>query len=119
MDGIGTGTDGTTNDTQIDNDGIIDGIVGSTIDKIINGVTDTILDISGIRDRHTNIQNMYGNMNGFSVQNTNDTNPNNYHVTYIIDYDNMNDADLNTLNLSRDINTLKSIYTNQGFTCTE
>ena len=71
-DGVGTGTDGTTNDTQPDNDGIIDGIVGSTIDSIINGVTDTILDISGIRDRHINVQNTYGNMNGFSVQSTDD-----------------------------------------------
>ena len=27
-DGIGTGTDGTTNDTQIDDDGVVDGVVG-------------------------------------------------------------------------------------------
>ncbi len=52
IDGVGTGTDGTTNDTQIDEDGIIDGIVGSTIDSIVNGVTDVILDIAGLRDRH-------------------------------------------------------------------
>ncbi len=119
MDGVGTGTDGTTNDTQPDNDGIVDGIVGSAIDSIINGVTDTILDISGIRDRHVNVQNTYGNITGFSVQNTNDVNDNNYRVTYVIDYDNISDADLTTLNLSRDIDTLKSNYTSQGFTCTE
>ena len=119
MDGVGTGTDGTTNDTQPDNDGLVDGIVGSAIDSIINGVTDTILDISGIRDRHANVQNTYGNMTGFSVQNTNDTTDNNYRVTYVIDYDNISDADLMTLNLSRDIDTLRSNYTNQGFTCAE
>ena len=119
MDGVGTGTDGTTNDTQPDNDGIIDGVVGSAIDSIINGVTDTILDISGIRDRHANVQNTYGNMPGFSIQNTNDTTDNNYRVTYVVDYDNISDADLATLNLSRNIENLRSNYTSQGFTCTE
>ena len=118
-DGVGTGTDGTTNDSQPDNDGIIDGVIGSAIDSMINGVTDTILDISGIRDRHANVQNTYGNMNGFSVQNTNDVTDNNYRVTYVIDYDTISDSDLTTLNLSRDIDTLRSNYTNQGFTCHE
>ena len=117
IDGIGTGTDGTTNDTQIDNDGIIDGIVGSAIDSVINGVTGVILDIAGLRDRHANVQNTYGNINGFSVQNTNDVNNNNYHVTYIIDYDTISDDDLGTLNLSRDINSLRNNYISQGFTC--
>ena len=119
MDGIGTGTDGTTNDTQADNDGIIDGVVGSAIDSVIKGVTDTILDISGLRDRHANVQNMYGNINGFSVQNTSDTTDNNYHVTYVIDFDTISDNDLNTLNLSKDFDTLKRNYTSQGFTCDE
>ena len=117
IDGVGTGTDGTTNDTQIDDDGIIDGIVGSAIDSVINGVTDVILDIAGLRDRHSMVQNTYGNINGFSVQNTNDMNDNNYHVTYIIDYDTISDADLTTLNLSRDINSLRNNYVSQGFTC--
>ena len=119
MDGVGTGTDGTTNDSQPDNDGIIDGVVGSAIDSIINGVTDTILDISGLRDRHANVQNMYGNMTGFSVQNTSDMTDNDYHVTYVIDFDTISDNDLNTLNLSRDIDTLRRHYTSQGFTCGE
>ena len=119
MDGVGTGTDGTTNDTYPDSDGIIDGIVGSAIDSIINGVTDTILDIAGIRSRHANVQNTYGNVTGFSVQNTNDLTDNDYRVTYVIDYDMISDNDLATLNLSRDINTLKSNYTTQGFTCAE
>jgi len=118
-DGVGTGTDGTTNDTYPDNDGIVDGIVGSAIDSIINGVTSTILDISGIRDRHANVQNTYGNITGFSVQNTNDTTDNDYRVTYVIDYDTISDNDLANLNLSRDIDTLRSNYTSQGFTCTE
>ena len=115
-DGIGTGTDGTTNDTQIDDDGIVDGIVGSAIDSIINGVTSTILDVSGLRDRHTTVQNTYNNINGFSVQNTVDTD-NNYKVTYVIDYDTISDNDLNSLNLSRDLDALRRTYVSQGFTC--
>ena len=117
IDGVGTGTDGTTNDTQLDNDGIIDGIVGSAIDGIISGVADTILDVSGLRNRHASVQSIYGNMTGFSVQNTNDETDNDYKVTYIIDYDMISDDDLGTLNLSRDIDTLRSNYISRGFTC--
>lgn len=118
-DGVGTGTDGTTNDTQIDDDGIIDGVVGSAIDSIVGGVSDVILDIAEIRDRHTNVLNTYGNMPGFSVQNTTDNTDNDYMVTYVIDYDTISDSDLSSLNLSRNINTLRSNYTNQGFTCND
>ena len=117
-DGVGTGTDGTTNDTQQDNDGIVDGVVGNAIDSIVGGVTDVILDIAGIRDRHTTVQNRYANMNGFSIQNTTDTD-NNYRVTYVIDYDTISDNDLSNLNLSRDINTLRDTYTSQGFSCSK
>ena len=116
IDGVGTGTDGTTNDTQIDDDGIIDGVIGSAIDTIVGGVTGIILDSAGLRDRHANVQNTYGNVNGFSVQNTNDTN-NNYTVTYVIDYDTISDDDLSSFNLSRDLNKMKDNYVNQGFTC--
>ena len=117
VDGVGTGTDGTTNDTQIDDDGIIDGVVGSAIDSVINGVTGVILDVAGLRDRHSMVQNNYGNINGFSLQNTNDIDENNYHVTYIIDYDTISDDDLATLNLSRDFDSLRNNYVSQGFTC--
>lgn len=116
VDGVGTGTDGTTNDTQKDNDGIIDGVVGSAIDNIIGGVSDVILDVSGLRDRHNTVQNTYGNINGFSTENMQDGD-NSYKVTYVIDYDTISDNDLRTLNLSRDINTLKENYISQGFTC--
>lgn len=119
MDGVGTGTDGTTNDTQQDEDGIVDGVVGSAIDSIVGGVTDAILDIAGIRDRHANVLNTYGNMPGFSVQNTQDNTDNDYRVTYIIDYDTISDDNLSSLNLSRNINTIRDNYTNQGFTCSE
>ena len=79
-------------------------------------VTSIILDSAGLRDRHANVQNTYGNVNGFSVQNTSDTN-NKYSVTYVIDYDTISDNDLNTFNLSRDLDELRTRYVNQGFTC--
>lgn len=116
MDGVGTGTDGTTNDTQIDDDGVVDGLVGSAIDTIVGGVTDIILDSAGLRDRHATVQNTYGNVAGFSVQNTTDVD-NNYKVTYVIDYDTISDDDLARFNLSRDLDTMRDSYVNQGFTC--
>ena len=115
-DGVGTGTDGTTNDTQKDKDGIIDGVIGNGIDAIVGSVTDAILDLSGLKERHANVQGTYGNMTGFSVQNTTDTD-NNYKVTYVIDFDTISDDDLKKLNLSRDIDTLKNNYISQGYTC--
>ena len=115
-DGVGTGTDGTTNDTHRDDDGVVDGVVGSAIDAIVGTVTSIILDSAGLRDRHATVQNTYGNVTGFSVQNTNDTNDN-YTVTYVIDYDTISDADLNTFNLSRDLDQMRNTYVNQGFTC--
>lgn len=115
-DGVGTGTDGTTNDTHIDDDGVVDGIVGSAIDTIVGGVTGIILDSAGLRDRHATVQNTYGNVNGFSVQNTNDAN-NNYKVTYVIDYDTISDTDLTTFNLTRNLDDMRTNYVNQGFTC--
>lgn len=118
IDGVNTGTDGTTNDTQKDKDGIIDGMIGSAIDKIIGGVTDTILDVAGLKERHTTVQNQYRNIKGFSVQNTTDTN-NNYKVTYVIDYDTISDTDLNTLGLARDIDILRDNFTAQGYTCSK
>ena len=116
QDGIGTGTDGTTNDTLIDEDGIIDGAVGETLDSLIKGMSDIILDVSGLKDRHANIQSTYNGINGFSVQNITDED-NNYKVTYIIDYDNISDNDLGRLNLSRNINIQRDNYIAQGFTC--
>ena len=103
-------------DTEIDDDGIVDGIVGSAIDTIVGTVTDIILDSAGLRDRHANVQNTYGNVTGFSTQTTNDTNDN-YKVTYVIDYDTISDNDLARFNLSRDLDDLRDSYVNQGFTC--
>ena len=120
IDGVGTGTDGTTNDTLVgDDDGIIDGVVGSAIDRIVGGVTDVVLDIAGIRDRHANVLNTYGDVPGFAVQNTTDDTDKDYTVTYVIDYDTISDANLTSLNLPKDINTFRDNYTSQGFTCND
>ncbi len=116
--GVGTGTDGTTNDTQDNKDGIVDGVIGNVIDKIVGGVTDTILDIAGLKSRHQTVQEQYGNIKGFSVQNTTDTD-NNYRVTYVIDFDTISDTDLASFNLSRNIDTLRDNYTTQGYTCSK
>ena len=116
--GVSTGTDGTTNDTQNNKDGIVDGVVGNVIDKIVGGVTDTILDIAGLKSRHQTVQNQYANIKGFSVQNTTDTD-NNYRVTYVIDFDTISDTDLANFNLSRNIDTLRDNYTTQGYTCSK
>ena len=45
IDGVNTGTDGTTEDENVNDDNeIIDGVVGDTVDDIIGGVYNTILD---------------------------------------------------------------------------
>lgn len=115
-DGVGTGTDGTTNDTETDEDGIVDGVIGETLNDIIGGMSDVILDVAGLKDRHVTVQTTYNGMNGFSVGNTTDVNDN-YKVTYVIDYDQITDNDLARLNLSRDLTTLRNVYVSQGFTC--
>ena len=38
-------------------------------------------------------------------------------VTYVIDYDTISDNDLARFNLSRDLDTMRDNYVNQGFTC--
>ena len=117
IDGVDTGTDGTTFDTQIDEDGIIDGVIGSAIDTIVSEVYYTILDIANIQERHSIVQDTYSGIQGFSVQTTNDVTDNDYSVSYLIDYDVISDTDLDSLDLSRNIDTLRSNYISQGFTC--
>ncbi len=116
QDGIGTGTDGTTNDTIPDEDGIIDGVVGETLNDLIRNMSDVILDVAGLKDRHMKVQSNYNGINGFSVQNVTDVDDN-YKVTYIVDYDSITDEDLTRLNLSRSLLTQRDNYISQGFTC--
>lgn len=114
-DGLGTGTDGTTEDDDQDNDGIVDGVVGDTVDDIIGGVYDTILDISGLKDRHTNQINNT-NIEGFTSTVEDNTN-NSYKVVYDLDLTKISDDDIDRFNVDRSYTTLKNNYTTQGLTC--
>ena len=128
-DGVGTGTDGTTEDgiydndqadgvienNPNDNDGIVDGVVGDTVDMIIGGVFDTVLDLSGIRDRHTNqINNV--NIEGFTSKVEDNTNTS-YKVVYDLDLTKISDDDIGRFNVDRSYTTIRNNYTNQGLTC--
>ena len=104
-DGVGTGTDGTTEDDDTKNDGIVDGKVG-----------DAILDLAGIRTMYTNRLNEYGEINGFKGI-VDDNQKNKYKVTYEIDFTKISDDDLNKFNLSRNYDTLKKSLEDQGLTC--
>ena len=117
IDGVGTGTDGTTNDTNDESEQIVGGIIGNAFDEIINNVTDVILDIAGIRQRHVIVQNTYGNLPGFAVQNTQDDENNNYTVSYVIDFNMMSTSEIDSINMSKDLNTLRNTLIQNGYTC--
>lgn len=118
IDGVGTGTDGTTNDdeTDTDDDGIVDGVVGEALDDVITGVTDGILDIAGIRTRHDARFGTYTNTEGFTTK-IDTNNENNYKVTYTYDMEKLSDVDIATFGISRDLETLRTGYTDRGMTC--
>lgn len=115
-DGVGTGTDGTTSDKDPDSNGIVDGVVGEALDDVVTGVTDTILDISGIKTRHNTRFGSYTNTEGFTIKIDND-NDNDYTVTYTYDLTKLTDTDITNFGISRDFNTLKKTYTDRGLTC--
>lgn len=115
-DGVGTGTDGTTEDDDpINDDTIVDGVVGEVADDIIGAMYTTILDISGLRDKHTNQMNNT-NIAGFTSKVENDTNTS-YRVVYNLDLTKITDTDIGRFNVDRSYTTLKKNYTDQGLTC--
>lgn len=118
IDGVGTGTDGTTNDedTDTDTDGVIDGVVGEALDDVVTGVTDGILDMAGIRNTHNTRFGNYTNTEGFTTT-VNSDNGTDYKVTYTYDLDKLSDTDITTFGISRDLETLRTGYTDRGLTC--
>ena len=111
-DGVGTGTDGTTEDDDTKNDGIVDGKVGDAIDD----VSDAILDLAGIKVMYTNRLNEYDEIEGFTGI-IDDNEQNKYKVTYEIDFTKISDDDLNKFDLDRDYDTLKKSLEDQDLTC--
>ena len=117
IDGVGTGTDGTTEDNdENENDGVVDGVVGDAIDDGVDTITDTIMDITGIRTRMTNNLDMYRDIEGFDYDVQTDT-ENSYTVVYKIDLDKIQDSDLSTFNIDRNLTNLQTTYENLGYTC--
>lgn len=129
IDGVGTGTDGSASDNDNndidgninsnegnDSDDIVDGTVGDAIDTATNTITDTILDLSGIRDRYNNQLNSYNNIEGFSSDIQTDSD-NEYKIVYDIDYNTISDSNLALFNASRDLDILRSNHESQGLTC--
>ena len=117
-DGVGTGTDGTTldDDTANETDGVVDGVVGEALDDVVTGVANTVLNIADIRTRHNNMFGMYSDTDGFmsSVDTGSDSD---YKITYTYDFSKLTDDDISTFGISRDFDTMKSVYTNRGLTC--
>ena len=117
-DGVGTGTDGTTEDNDVigETDGIVDGIIGEALDDVIDGTTNTIVNLTDIKNAHNNRFGAYTNTDGFMT--TIDTNnDNDYKITYTYDFNKLSDEDITSFGISRDLDTLKNTYTNRGLTC--
>lgn len=113
VDGLNADTDG---NSDTDNDEVIDGIVGDTLDAIVNGVTDTIVDIAGLKDRHNVVSDRYGDLEGVTI-NVEDSDEDSYKVVYDIDMAKISDDDLDIFNLDRSFETLKGNYNSLGLMC--
>ena len=113
IDGLNADTDG---NSDTDNNEVVDGVVGDTLDAIVNGVTDTIIDIAGLRDRHNVVSDRYGNLEGVTIT-VEDDEEESYKVVYDIDMAKISDDDLDIFNLDRSFETLKGNYNTLGLMC--
>lgn len=121
QDGVNSDTDGISEEkdsnANLKSDDVVDGVVGDAIDSTIDGVTNTILDLAGIRTTYENQMNTYGNISGFSYKVDKDID-NEYKVIYSIDMDKISDSDLSKFNIpSRNFKDLKTNYQDLGYTC--
>ena len=121
QDGVNSDSDGLTeendSDKNLKSDDVVDGVVGDAIDGTVDGVTNTILDLAGIRTTLENQMSTYNNIKGFSYKV--DKNIDNvYKVIYSIDMDKISDNDLSRFNIpTRDFSDLKKNYQDLGYTC--
>lgn len=115
IDGVGTGTDGTTSDNDSDNN-IVDGVVGGILDDVVSMVTDTILDIVGIEEQHNMRFSNYNDVEGFTTK-VDNKNDDDYTVTYTYDLTKLSDTAVNNFGINRDFDTLKDMYISRGLTC--
>lgn len=123
MDGVNADTDGldendddNNNNNDLDSDDVVDGVVGDAIDETVEGVTDTILDIAGIRNRYENQLATYDNIEGFSYEVDVDSDTE-YRIIYEIDMDKINDTDLARFDVARDFSDIRTNYEDLGYTC--
>jgi len=120
VDGVNSDTDGfeedDDNDNNLDSDEVIDGIVGDIIDETVEGVTETILDIAGIKNRYENQLSTYDNIEGFSYEVDVDSN-NAYRIIYKIDMNKISDTDLARFDVTRDFSDIRTNYEDLGYTC--
>ena len=119
-DGVNADTDGLSeennNNNTINSDDVIDGVVGDAIDETIKGVTETILDIAGIKNNLQNQLSVYDNIEGFSYDVDTDTN-NQYKITYKIDMNKINDQDLSAFNVTRNLSDMRKNIEALGYSC--
>lgn len=120
MDGLNADTDGLdetdNNNNNLDSDDVVDGVVGDAIDEAVEGVTDTILDIAGIKNRYENQLSTYDNIEGFSYEVDVDSNTE-YKIIYKIDMNKIKDSDLAKFNVTRDFSDIRTNYEDLGYTC--
>ncbi len=121
MDGTNADTDGldensNTNNNNLTSDDVVDGAVGDAIDETVESITDTILDIAGIKNKFQNQFTMYDNIEGFSYTVDTDTD-NEYKVIYDIDMEKISDENLTRFDVDRDLSDFKETYINNGYTC--
>ena len=121
QDGVNSDSDGLTeendSDKNLKSDDVVDGVVGDAIDGTVDGVTNTILDLAGIRTTLENQMSTYNNIKGFSYK-VDKNIDNEYKVIYSIDMDKISDNDLSRFNIpTRDFSDLKKNYQDLGYTC--
>lgn len=120
VDGVNSDTDGleedNNNNNTVDSDEVVDGIVGDVIDETLEGVSETILDIAGIKNRYENQLSTYDDIEGLTYDVEVDNNTE-YTITYKIDMDKISDDNLSRFNVPRTVTDMRTNYENSGFTC--